>query len=76
MPLHIEFEVDHPLLDLRVFRYRAYSVSLIVMAVMMTGLFATLFYVPLCLQTALGWTPRTTGRPPPLALGAAPTYPA
>ncbi len=51
----IELEVDHPLLDLRVFGYRTYSVSLIVMAVMMTGLFATLFYVPLFLQTALGY---------------------
>ena len=51
----IELEVDHPLLDLRVFRYRTYSISLIVMAVMMTGLFATLFYVPLFLQTALGY---------------------
>lgn len=51
----IELEVDHPLLDLRVFRYRTYTMSLIVMAVMMTGLFATLFYVPLFLQSALGY---------------------
>lgn len=51
----IELEVDHPLLDLRVFRYRAYSISLVVMAVMMTGLFATLFYIPLFLQSALGY---------------------
>ena len=39
----IELEVDHPLLDLRVFQSRAYTVSLIAMSVMMTGLFATLF---------------------------------
>jgi len=51
----IELEVDHPLLDLRVFGFRTYSISLIVMAVMMTGLFATLFYIPLFLQTALGY---------------------
>lgn len=51
----IELEVDHPLLDLRVFGYRTYSISLLVMAVMMTGLFATLFYIPLFLQTALGF---------------------
>lgn len=51
----IELEVDHPLLDLRVFGYRTYTMSLIVMAVMMTGLFATLFYVPLFLQSALGY---------------------
>src|SRR5512133_2685090 len=50
----IELEVDHPLLDLRVFRSRAYTISLIVMSVMMTGLFATLFYVPLFLQAGQG----------------------
>ncbi|HET9649232.1 MAG TPA: DHA2 family efflux MFS transporter permease subunit [Microlunatus sp.] len=51
----IELEVDHPLLDLRVFKIRAYSISLIVMSVMMTGMFATLFYIPLFLQSALGY---------------------
>jgi len=51
----IELEVDHPMLDLRVFRYRTYSLSLIVMSVMMTGMFATLFYIPLFLQSALGY---------------------
>lgn len=51
----IELEVDHPLLDLRVFRYRMYSFSLVVMSIMMTGMFATLFYVPLFLQSALGY---------------------
>jgi EmrB/QacA subfamily drug resistance transporter len=51
----IELEVDHPMLDLRVFRYRTYSFSLIVMSVMMTGMFATLFYIPLFLQSALGY---------------------
>ncbi|WP_344807465.1 DHA2 family efflux MFS transporter permease subunit [Microlunatus ginsengisoli] len=51
----IELEVDHPLLDLRVFRFRMYSMSLVVMSIMMTGMFATLFYVPLFLQSALGY---------------------
>ena len=57
----IEFEVDHPLLDLRVFRSRAYTVSLIVMSVMMTGLFATLFYVPLFLQAGQGYPALNAG---------------
>ena len=51
----IELEVDHPLLDLRVFRSRAYTISLIIMSVMMSGLFATLFYIPLFLQAGLGY---------------------
>ena len=37
------------------FRSRAYTVSLIVMSIMMTGLFATLFYVPLFLQVGQGY---------------------
>lgn len=51
----IELEVEHPLLDLRVFANRLYSTSLIAMSVMMTGLFATLFYIPLFLQAGLGY---------------------
>ena len=48
----VELEVEYPLLNLRVFRNRLYSTSLIAMSVMMTGLFATLFYIPLFLQQA------------------------
>ena len=51
----IELEVEHPLLNLRVFRNRAYALSLLVMSVMMTGLFATLFYIPLFLQAGQGY---------------------
>ena len=57
----IELEVDHPLLDLRVFQSRAYTVSLIAMSVMMTGLFATLFYVPLFLQAGQGYPALNAG---------------
>jgi EmrB/QacA subfamily drug resistance transporter len=57
----IELEVDHPLLDLRVFQFRAYTVSLIAMSVMMTGLFATLFYVPLFLQAGQGYPALNAG---------------
>jgi EmrB/QacA subfamily drug resistance transporter len=51
----IELEVEYPLLNLRVFRNRLYTLSLLAMSVMMTGLFATLFYVPLFLQEGLGY---------------------
>ncbi|WP_091077872.1 DHA2 family efflux MFS transporter permease subunit [Microlunatus sagamiharensis] len=51
----IELEVEHPLLNLRVFTNRLYTTSLLAMSVMMTGLFATLFYIPLFLQEGLGY---------------------
>jgi EmrB/QacA subfamily drug resistance transporter len=51
----IELEVEYPLLNLRVFTNRLYTLSLLAMSVMMTGLFATLFYVPLFLQEGLGY---------------------
>ena len=51
----IELEVEYPLLNLRVFRNRLYTTSLVAMSVMMTGLFATLFYIPLFLQEGLGY---------------------
>ncbi|MGI3780894.1 MAG: DHA2 family efflux MFS transporter permease subunit, partial [Janthinobacterium lividum] len=51
----IELEVEYPLLNLRVFGNRLYTTSLLAMSVMMTGLFATLFYIPLFLQEGLGY---------------------
>jgi EmrB/QacA subfamily drug resistance transporter len=57
----IELEVDHPLLNLQVFRSAAYTTSLIIMGVMMTGMFATLFYIPLFLQAGQGYQALDTG---------------
>src|SRR5512132_565319 len=57
----IELEVDHPLLNLQVFRSAAYTTSLIVMSVVMTGMFATLFYIPLFLQAGQGYQALDTG---------------
>jgi EmrB/QacA subfamily drug resistance transporter len=50
----IELEVDNPLIDLRVFRTRAYVLSLILLAVAMTGLFSTLYFLPQFLQNIQG----------------------
>ncbi len=50
----IELEVDHPLLDVRVFKCWPYTNSLLLISVLMVGLFATLFYVPLFLQQVQG----------------------
>jgi EmrB/QacA subfamily drug resistance transporter len=57
----IELEVEYPLLNLRVFQNRLYTTSLVAMSVMMTGLFATLFYIPLFLQEGLGYPALTAG---------------
>ena len=50
----IELEVEHPLLDVRVFKCWPYTNSLLLISVLMVGLFATLFYIPLFLQQAQG----------------------
>jgi EmrB/QacA subfamily drug resistance transporter len=48
----IELEVEHPLIDLRVFRYWQFTNSLLLITVISVGLFAVLFYIPLFLQQA------------------------
>ncbi len=50
----VELAVDKPLLDVRVFRYWPFTNSLLLISVLMVGLFAVLFYVPLFLQQAQG----------------------
>ncbi|HET9256624.1 MAG TPA: DHA2 family efflux MFS transporter permease subunit [Pseudonocardiaceae bacterium] len=51
----IELEVRDPLLDVRVFRYRAYSQSLALISLLMVVLFGVLYYIPQFLQVAQGW---------------------
>ena len=50
----VELKVDKPLLDVRVFRYWAFTNSLLLISVLSVGLFTVLFYVPLFLQQAQG----------------------
>ncbi|HLU56172.1 MAG TPA: DHA2 family efflux MFS transporter permease subunit [Pseudonocardia sp.] len=50
----IETAVDNPLLDVRVFLVWTYTNSLLLIAVLSVGLFATLFYIPVYLQSARG----------------------
>ncbi|HEY6425052.1 MAG TPA: DHA2 family efflux MFS transporter permease subunit [Pseudonocardiaceae bacterium] len=50
----IELEVSDPLLDIRIFRYWAYTHSLALIAVLMVVMFGVLFYIPLFLQQAQG----------------------
>jgi EmrB/QacA subfamily drug resistance transporter len=58
----IELEVSQPLLDVRVFRYWPFTNSLLLIAVLSVGLFATVFYIPLFLQEGQGLGAFVTGQ--------------
>ncbi|HEX4360524.1 MAG TPA: DHA2 family efflux MFS transporter permease subunit [Pseudonocardia sp.] len=57
----IELQVKQPLLTLRTFTYRPFVISLLLMAIVYTGLFASIYLVPLFLQNVQGITPWNTG---------------
>lgn len=57
----VELHVEHPVLDVRVFKHWPFVNSLLLISTMSIGLFAVLFYVPSFLQDAQGWTPLNTG---------------
>jgi EmrB/QacA subfamily drug resistance transporter len=57
----VELHVEHPVLDVRIFKYWPFVNSLLLISAMSIGLFAVLFYVPSFLQDAQGWTPLNTG---------------
>jgi EmrB/QacA subfamily drug resistance transporter len=50
----IENEVDHPLIDLKVFRFPAFGVSLVLLGITITGLFSGLYFLPQFLQGVQG----------------------
>jgi EmrB/QacA subfamily drug resistance transporter len=51
----IELEVADPLLDIRIFRYREFTQSLLLIAVVLVVLTTVLFYIPQFLQVDQGW---------------------
>jgi EmrB/QacA subfamily drug resistance transporter len=57
----IERQVKHPLLTLRTFAYWPYVNSLVLMAIIYTGLYVSIYLVPLFLQKVQGITPWNTG---------------
>jgi EmrB/QacA subfamily drug resistance transporter len=57
----VELSVEQPILDLRVFRSSAFTISSVLMAVLIVGLFASLYFVPLFLQQAQGLGAFQTG---------------
>jgi len=67
----IQLEIDDPLLDLRVFRYGAFTHSLVLIALVSMVLFAVVFYIPLFLQQGQGLGALDAGLillPPALAM--------
>jgi EmrB/QacA subfamily drug resistance transporter len=57
----IELHVEQPLLTLHTFTYRPFVISLLLMAIVYTGLFSSIYLVPLFLQNVQGITAWNTG---------------
>ncbi len=57
-----ELEVDHPVVDLAVLRDAQYAAGLVFSFLLGMSLFATVFYLPLYLQTLLGYNAWETGK--------------
>jgi len=57
----IELQVKQPLMTLRTFLYWPFVNSLLLMAIVYTGLFTSIYFVPLFLQNVQGITPWNTG---------------
>ncbi|MGH3770813.1 MAG: DHA2 family efflux MFS transporter permease subunit [Pseudonocardiaceae bacterium] len=69
----IELEVDDPLLDLRVFRYWAFTHSLVLISLLSVALFSVVFLVPQFLQRGQGLGALDAGLvllPPALVMAA------
>jgi EmrB/QacA subfamily drug resistance transporter len=57
----VELAVEHPLLDLRMFKTRTFVVSLLLIVAMMVGMFVVTLYVPLFLQNIQGLSALNAG---------------
>ena len=56
-----ELTAEHPIVDLRVFRHRGFSISTTVVSVVVGVFFASLVLIPLWLQTNLGYSAEWAG---------------
>lgn len=56
-----EMAVEHPLLDLKLFAHRNYSVSILLTIFRSVGLFGGVFLLPIFLQNLVGYTTIQTG---------------
>jgi EmrB/QacA subfamily drug resistance transporter len=59
--VYLELTSANPLLDLRVFKYTAFTMANLTIVATMVGMFAGLFYLPLFLQTVRGIGAMQTG---------------
>jgi EmrB/QacA subfamily drug resistance transporter len=57
----IELSIEEPMLDLRIFRYWAFTNSTLLIGILMAGLMAGFFYVPLFIQEGQGLGAFSTG---------------
>lgn len=57
-----ERHCDHPVVDLGILRERQYAIGLVFSFLLGMSLFATVFYLPLYLQTLLGYNAWETGK--------------
>jgi DHA2 family multidrug resistance protein len=56
-----EFSIQHPLIDLRIFRSFNFSISNAVFFIFGLGMFGSTFLLPIYLQNSLGYTPLQAG---------------
>ncbi len=61
MFIAVEMAVEHPLLDLKLFAYRNYTVSILLTIFRSVGLFGGVFLLPIFLQNLTGYTTIQTG---------------
>jgi EmrB/QacA subfamily drug resistance transporter len=59
--VYLELTAEKPLLDLRVFKYTAFTMGNLILIVSMVGLYAGMFYIPLFLQSVRGLGAMETG---------------
>jgi EmrB/QacA subfamily drug resistance transporter len=56
-----ELRVEHPMIDLGLFRDRTFSIAVFLRAVLGTGYYFSIFLLPLFTQTILGWDATQSG---------------
>ena len=59
--IYLELTAEHPLLDLRVFGIGSFTITNVLQLLVAVGMYAGVFYVPLYLQTVIGYGALETG---------------
>jgi EmrB/QacA subfamily drug resistance transporter len=59
--VYLELTAEHPLLDLRVFGIGSFTITNVLQLLVAVGMYAGVFYVPLYLQTVIGYGALETG---------------